>query len=74
MVGAGLDSATHASATMTVTSIFLVGVWLHLNGLASIGQIVAFMNLALLLIGHLEQLSGFVNQLFLEAPKIKEFY
>lgn len=66
--------ATRASATLTVTSIFLVGVWLHLNGLASIGQIVAFMNLALLLIGYLEQLSGFVNQLFLEAPKIKEFY
>lgn len=66
--------ATRAAATLTVTAIFLVGVWLHLHNLASIGQIVAFMSLATLLIGYLEQISGFINQLFLEAPKIAEYY
>ncbi len=35
--------ATRASATITVTAIFLVGTWLHLNGLATIGEIVTFM-------------------------------
>src|SRR4051794_17646227 len=38
--------ATRASATITVTSIFLVGTWLHLNGLASIGEVVTFMSIA----------------------------
>ncbi len=66
--------ATRASATLTVMAIFLVGVWLHMNDLATIGQIVAFMNLATLLIGYLQQVSGFINQLFLEAPKIKQYF
>jgi ABC-type multidrug transport system, ATPase and permease components len=55
-------------------AIFMVGVWLHMQDLATIGQIVAFMNLATLLIGYLQQVSGFINQLFLEAPKIREYF
>ena len=35
--------ATRASATITVTAIFLVGTWLHLSGLATIGEVVTFM-------------------------------
>jgi glucan exporter ATP-binding protein len=66
--------ATRASATITVTSIFLVGTWLHLNGLASIGEVVTFMSIATMLIGRLEQAVGFVNQLFLQGPKMREFF
>jgi ATP-binding cassette subfamily B protein len=66
--------ATRASATITVTAIFLVGTWLHLNGLASIGEVVTFMSLATMLIGRLEQAVSFVNQLFMQAPKMEEFY
>jgi glucan exporter ATP-binding protein len=66
--------ATRASATVTVTAIFLVGTWLHLNGLASIGEIVMFMSIATMLIGRLEQAVQFVNQLFLQAPKMREFF
>ncbi|HEX8165334.1 MAG TPA: glucan ABC transporter ATP-binding protein/ permease [Beijerinckiaceae bacterium] len=66
--------ATRASATITVTAIFLVGTWLHLNGLASIGEIVMFMSIATMLIGRLEQAVQFVNQLFLQAPKMREFF
>jgi ATP-binding cassette subfamily B protein len=66
--------ATQASATLTVTSIFLVGTWLHINGLASIGEIVTFMSLATMLIGRLQQAVGFINQLFLQAPKMREFF
>jgi len=66
--------ATRASATITITSIFLLGTWLHLNGLATIGDIVMFMSMAGMLIGRLEQAVGFVNQLFLQAPKMREFF
>jgi ATP-binding cassette, subfamily B, beta-glucan exporter len=66
--------ATRASATITVTAIFLVGTWLHLNGLATIGEVVTFMAIATMLIGRLEQAVSFVNQLFMQAPKMREFF
>ena len=66
--------ATRASSTITVTAIFLLGTWLHLNDQASIGDIVTFMGYATLLIGKLEAAVGFVNQLFMQAPKIGEFF
>ena len=66
--------ATKASATITVTSIFLVGTWLHLRGLATIGEIVTFMSIATMLIGRLEQAVQFINQLFMQAPKMREFF
>jgi glucan exporter ATP-binding protein len=66
--------ASRASATITVTAIFLLGTWLHLNGLASIGEIVTFMSMAGMLIGRLEQAVSFINQLFMQAPKLREFF
>jgi ATP-binding cassette, subfamily B, beta-glucan exporter len=66
--------ATRASATLTVTSIFLLGTWLHLKGQASIGEVVTFMNLAVMLIARLEQAVSFVNALFMQAPKMREFF
>jgi glucan exporter ATP-binding protein len=66
--------ASRASATLTVLSIFLTGTWLHINGLASIGEIVTFMGFATMLIGKLEALVGFINAVFLEGPKIKDFF
>ena len=66
--------ATRASATLTILGIFLLGTWLHLQGLATIGEIVTFMNFATMLIGRLEQIVGFVNYLFLIAPKLKDFF
>jgi len=66
--------ASRASATITVTAIFLLGTWLHLHGLASIGEIVTFMSMATMLIGRLEQAVSFINQLFMQAPKLEEFF
>src|ERR671913_2587007 len=66
--------ATRAAATITVTSIFLIGTWLHLRGLATIGEVVTFMSIATMLIGRLEQAVSFVNQLFMQAPKMREFF
>ncbi|MEZ0169190.1 glucan ABC transporter ATP-binding protein/ permease [Microvirga sp. TS319] len=66
--------ASRASATITVTAIFLLGTWLHLNGLATIGEVVMFMSMATMLIGRLEQAVSFINQLFMQAPKLQEFF
>jgi ATP-binding cassette subfamily B protein len=66
--------ASRASATITVTAIFVLGTWLHLNGLATIGEIVTFMSMATMLIGRLEQAVSFINQLFMQAPKLSEFF
>lgn len=66
--------ATRASSTITVTSIFLLGTWLHLHDKASIGDIVTFVGYSTLLIGKLEAAVGFVNQLFMQAPKLREFF
>lgn len=66
--------ATRAASTITVTSIFLLGTWLHVHDLASIGDIVTFVGYSTLLIGKLEAAVGFVNQLFMQAPKINEFF
>ncbi len=66
--------ATRASATLTVSSIFILGTWLNLTGRATIGDVVMFMSIATMLIGRLEQVVGFVNQLFMNAPKMREFF
>ncbi|PPD41223.1 MAG: cyclic beta-1,2-glucan ABC transporter [Methylocystis sp.] len=66
--------ASRASATLTILSIFLLGTWLHLKGLATIGEIVTFTNFATMLIGRLEQVVGFVNVLFQQSAKIAEFF
>lgn len=66
--------ASRASATLTILSIFLLGTWLHLKGMATIGEIVTFTNFATMLIGRLEQVVGFVNILFQQSAKIGEFF
>jgi ATP-binding cassette, subfamily B, beta-glucan exporter len=66
--------ASRASATLTILAIFLLGAWLHIHGMATIGEIVTFTNFATMLIGRLEQVVGFVNVLFQQSPKIAEFF
>ena len=66
--------ATRAASTLTATSILLLGAWLVTHGRASVGDVVAFMTLAILLIGRLESTLGFVSSLFVESSKIEEFF
>ena len=66
--------ATRVSATVTLTSIFLVGVWLDIQGLTTLGEIVAFMSLATSLIGRLEQINNFVYYMFGMGPVISGFF
>jgi ATP-binding cassette subfamily B protein len=65
---------TRASTTLTMLAIFLVGIWLHVLGLATIGEIVMFMSLATMLIAKLEQAVGFANRIFLDVPRLREFF
>ena len=66
--------ATRAASTLTVTTVFLTGLFLHSRGQATVGEVVSFMSLATMLVGRLEQVVGFVNQMFLQAPKMREFF
>jgi ATP-binding cassette subfamily B protein len=66
--------ATRASATLTVLAIFVVGAWLLMRGLTTIGEIVTFMGFATMLVGRLEQIVSFVNFIFMQAPKMREFF
>ncbi|WP_158817221.1 glucan ABC transporter ATP-binding protein/ permease [Methylocapsa sp. S129] len=66
--------ATRASATLTLLAIFVTGIWLDIEGLATIGEIVTFMSLATTLIGRLEQNVAFVNMTVTQAPKLAQFF
>jgi ATP-binding cassette, subfamily B, beta-glucan exporter len=66
--------ATRASATLTLLAIFVTGIWLDIEGLATIGEIVTFMSLATSLIGRLEQNVAFVNMTVTQAPKLAQFF
>jgi ATP-binding cassette, subfamily B, beta-glucan exporter len=65
---------TRSATTLTLLAILLVGTYLKIVGLASVGAIVSFMAIASLLIGRLEQVVGFANRLFMDAPKLAEFF
>ena len=65
---------TRAGTTLTLLVILLVGTYLKLVGLASVGQIVSFMSIAALLITRLEQAVSFSNRLFIDAPKLSDFF
>ena len=65
---------TRSATTMSMLSIFLLGIYLNGQGLASIGEIVTFMNFAGLLIIRLEQVVGFSNRVLMDAPRLKEFF
>ena len=66
--------AARTSATVTILAIFIVGAWLFTKSLATIGEIVTFMNFAALLIGKLESTVTFANWLFMLAPKLREYF
>jgi ATP-binding cassette subfamily B protein len=65
---------TRASTTITLLAIFLLGTWLFFRGLTTIGEIVMFMSFATMLVQRLEQVAGFVNSIFMVAPRLREFF
>src|SRR3954447_1087841 len=65
---------TRSATTITMLSIFVLGIYLNTQSLATIGEIVTFMNFAALLITRLEQVVGFTNKVLLDAPRLREFF
>jgi ATP-binding cassette, subfamily B, beta-glucan exporter len=65
---------TRAATMLTLLVILLTGAYLKLVGLSSVGAIVSFMAIAALLIARLEQMVGFANRLFLDKPRLDEFF
>jgi ATP-binding cassette subfamily B protein len=65
---------TRSATTLTMLSIFLVGIYLNSKSLATVGEIVTFMNFAALLIVRLEQVVGFSNRVLMDAPRLREFF
>jgi glucan exporter ATP-binding protein len=65
---------TRASSTLAVIAIVVVGTWLHMQGMASVGEIVSFMGFAMLLIGRLETAASFVSSLFFKLPALEDFF
>ncbi len=65
---------TRAATSLSLLMIFVVGITLKRQGLATLGDVVAFMSLAGLLVGRMEQVVYFFNHLFLQVPKLTEFF
>ncbi len=65
---------TRAASTIAVIAIVGVGTLLHIQGRASVGEIVSFMGFATLLIGRLESAMQFAARLFFQMPGLEEFF
>ncbi len=65
---------TRTATTLTVLSIIIVGTLLHINGQATIGEMVTFMNFAGLIITRLEQSVSFISRVMSEVPRLNEFF
>jgi glucan exporter ATP-binding protein len=65
---------TRASTTITVLAIFTLGIALHDQNLTSVGEIVTFVSFATMLIQKLEQVVSFINNVFMEAPRLQDFF
>ena len=63
-----------AAATLTMVAVFSVGALLSSRGELTVGEIVSFVAFANLLIGKLDQLSGFVVRMNQQAPTLATFF
>jgi ATP-binding cassette, subfamily B, beta-glucan exporter len=63
-----------ASTTFTLLTLVCLGAWLNAAGLASIGEIVTFMSLAMVLVGRLEQTVSFYTRAVIESARLREFF
>ena len=66
--------ATRSSSTLALVSILVTGVWLLMQNLTTVGQIVAFMSLSQMLVGRLEQTVAFANYMLSQSPRIRMFF
>jgi glucan exporter ATP-binding protein len=69
-----LTVMTRTAATIAVVAIYSVGALLVERGQITVGEIVAFVGFAGLLIGKLDLLSGFAVRIFQYAPTLRSFF
>lgn len=69
-----LTVLSRAAATITMICVFVLGSYLMAHGQMTVGEIVSFVGFATLLISKLDQLSGFVTRLFMQAPTLATFF
>jgi len=65
---------TRGASTLAVIAIVVIGTMLHIEGKASVGEIVSFMGFATLLIGRLESGVQFTSRVFLQLPILEDFF
>jgi glucan exporter ATP-binding protein len=65
---------TRASSTLAVIAIVVIGTVLHMQGKATVGEIVSFMGFATLLIGRMESAVQFASRLFFQLPILEDFF
>ena len=65
---------TRASSTLAVIAIVVIGTLLHIEGKASVGEIVSFMGFATLLIGRMESAVQFVSRMVFQLPLLEDFF
>jgi ATP-binding cassette, subfamily B, beta-glucan exporter len=69
-----VSTLTKASTTLTMLAILILGLFLFARGQTTIGGIVMFMSFAGMLIQRLEQAARFVNSIFMNMPRLEEFF
>ena len=70
---AWVSVANRAASTLTVIGLFALGVQLHGKGEITVGAIVSFACFAMMMIGRMEQLAGFISGAVLPGPGIGQF-
>ena len=55
-------------------TILVVGIYFYIQGQTTIGEIVMFMSFATMLIGKLEAVVHFANNMVMDAPRLHEFF
>jgi len=65
---------TRAASSLSIVAIFALGAWLRETDGTSVGEIVSFVGFANMLIGRLDQMTGFVMGLFFRGPQLVSFF
>jgi ATP-binding cassette, subfamily B, beta-glucan exporter len=68
------NTLTKTATTLTMLAILIVGLVLFSRGQTTVGGIVMFMTFAGMLIQRLEQAARFTNRIFMDAPRLEEFF
>ena len=69
-----LNVLQRAAATLTMVAVFALGAVLAERGELTVGEIVSFVAFAGLLIGKLDQLSGFVTRIHQQGPTLRMLF